>query len=481
MSETKITFASLGIKDSILKVLSGLGLSTPTPIQAQAIPPALEGQDIIGIAQTGTGKTLAFGLPMLQRLSALKGRGLVVVPTRELASQVAQSIKKVGLPFGLKTAVLIGGEAIQKQLFLLRKNPHIVIATPGRLIDHLKRRTFSLDDVKTIVLDEADMMLDLGFAPQMEEILKLAPTDRQTMLFSATMPAAIAKLAAKYLKLPISIEVAPQGTTAETVDQEVIIVKGTDRFACLEDIIKKNKGSILVFVRTKHGVKEVVKKLAVSAHSVAEIHSNLSQSRRSKTLESFRSGRTRILVATDVASRGLDVKGIELVINYNLPDAHTDYVHRIGRTGRAGLNGRAISFATPDQLRDISAIEKLINKKLSISNNTYSVEPKVNPTNNAPRGRSNNSDYPRTRKPNTPNNAQRGLRTGERSNRNEDRRTRERSNRNEDRRVGNGQSKQRRFSNSNQGSSSANGSRPQYGRNNGGRKFNTNRSSNRER
>lgn len=393
MTGKKNAFASLGVKESVLEVLSKLGLDTPTPIQEKAIPPALAGQDVVGIAQTGTGKTYAFGIPMLERLSVLKGRGLIIVPTRELAQQVSDSIIKIGAPFGLRSAVLIGGEVIQKQLFLLRKNPHIVIATPGRLLDHLKRRTFKLDDVKMIVLDEADMMFDLGFAPQMEEVLKMAPSDRQTMLFSATMPAAIAKLAAKYLKLPISIEVAPQGTTAETVDQEVIIVKSSDRFVCLEDIIKKHKGSILVFVRTKYGVKEVAKRLASLSHSADEIHSNLSQSRRRTTLEAFRSGKTRILVATDVAARGLDIKGIELVINYNLPDAHADYVHRIGRTGRAGVNGKAISFATPDQLRDIAAIERLINKKLSIRKNTFFLKADGSKISEADQG--NNSDYAR--------------------------------------------------------------------------------------
>lgn len=357
------------MKESIVKALSSLGLEDATPIQAKAIPPALKGQDIIGIAQTGTGKTLAFTIPMLERLSLLKGRGLVVVPTRELAAQVAESIKKLGQSFSLRTATLIGGEIIQKQLFMLRKNPHIIIATPGRLIDHLKRKTLKLDDVKIIVLDEADMMFDLGFAPQIEEILKLAPKERQSMLFSATMPASIVKLAAKHLKTPTSIEVAPQGSTAETVEQEIILVKSVDRFFCFENVIKNQKGSILVFVRTKYGVKELTKKLENLSYSVAEIHSNLSQSKRRTTLESFRSGKTRILIATDVAARGLDIKGIELVVNYNLPDSNADYVHRIGRTGRAGVSGKAISFATSDQLREIAAIEKLINKKISIKKN----------------------------------------------------------------------------------------------------------------
>jgi len=365
-------FHSLGIKASILSVLDNLGYTIPTPIQEKAIPAALAGNDLIGIAQTGTGKTLAFGIPMLERLATTKGQGLVVVPTRELALQVAESIKRLGIPFGLRTAVLIGGEGIDKQLFLLRKKPHIIVATPGRLIDHLKRRTFKMDAVSVIVLDEADMMFDLGFAPQMEEILKMAPTDRQTMLFSATMPVSIAKLAAKHLKLPISIEVAPQGTTAEKVDQEVIIVRASDRFYCLENIINGHEGSILVFVRTKHGVKDVTKKLVSLGHSALEIHSNLSQARRRSTLESFKSHRTRILVATDVAARGLDVNGIELVVNYNLPDAYPDYVHRIGRTGRAGNKGKAISLATPDQMRDIAAIEKLIDKKIPIRKNAQS-------------------------------------------------------------------------------------------------------------
>jgi superfamily II DNA/RNA helicase len=359
-------FSKLGISLTILAVLKKLNLTVPTPIQRQAIPIALQGQDLIGIAQTGTGKTLAFGIPILQRLALDKGQGLVVVPTRELAIQVTDSLKKLGLSLGLRTATLIGGEAIDRQLFSLRKKPHIIVATPGRLIDHLKRKTVKLDQVKILVLDEADMMLDLGFAPQVEEILKQTPKDKQTMLFSATMPVAIAKLAANHLHLPISIEVAPQGTTAEKVDQEVFIVKPSERFSYLEKIIKEHTGSILVFVRTKHSVKEIAQKLISLGHLATEIHSNLSLSRRRAALDSFKNQKARILVATDVAARGLDVNGIELVINYNLPDASSDYVHRIGRTGRAGKVGKAISLATPDQLSDVRAIERLINKSLPL-------------------------------------------------------------------------------------------------------------------
>ncbi len=369
MKKEEKTFSDLGIKDSILTVLKKLNLEIPTPIQAQAIPPALNGQDLIGIAQTGTGKTFAFAIPIIERLAALGGQSLIVVPTRELALQVAESFKKIGNHFNLRLATLIGGEAIDRQLFMLRRKPHVIIATPGRLLDHLKRRTFKLNEIKILVLDEADMMFDLGFAPQIEDILKQAPDNRQTMLFSATMPASIAKLAAKHLKLPISIEVAPQGTTAEKVEQEVIILRPTERFVCLEDILSRHKGSILVFVRTKYSVKDITKRLVDLSYRATEIHSNLSQNQRKNSLESFKSGRTNILIATDVAARGLDINDIELVVNYNLPDTHADYVHRIGRTARAGKSGKAISFATPDQLRDIAAIEKLINKKIAIRKN----------------------------------------------------------------------------------------------------------------
>lgn len=375
----KTSFNDLGISSGILNVIKSLNLEEPTPIQRQAIPVALSGSDLIGIAQTGTGKTFAFGIPMIQKIGQTKCRGLVVVPTRELAAQVTESLKKIGFPLGLKLATLIGGEFIDRQLFMLRKNPHIIIATPGRLLDHLKRKTVKLEEVKVLILDEADMMLDLGFAPQIEEILKQSPSDKQTMLFSATMPPAIAKLAAKYLKLPINIEVAPQGTTAENVEQTIFIIKPLDRFSHLERIINEHQGSILVFVRTKRAVKEVTQKLVFLKHKATEIHSNLSLSRRRQALEDFKSQKARILIATDVAARGLDIKGIELVVNYNLPDASSDYVHRIGRTGRAGKMGKAISLATPNQFKDIKNIEKLINKNLPIkeftrlnTNNTFS-------------------------------------------------------------------------------------------------------------
>lgn len=362
--EGMLKFSDLGISASILEVLKRLKLDTPTPIQQKTIPIAITGQDLIGIAQTGTGKTFAFGIPMLQRIGRTKGQGLVIAPTRELAAQVEESLKKLGQSLGLRTALLIGGESLDRQLFSLRKKPHIIVATPGRLIDHLKRRTLKLESVDTLVIDEADMMLDMGFAPQIQEILKQAPQERQTMLFSATMPAAIVKIAASYMKLPVSIEVAPPGTTAAQVDQEIFIINSEERFEHLQRILEHYTGSVLIFVRTKHGVKTLTLKLQSVGQRATEIHSNLSLGRRRTALNDFKSRKARILVATDVAARGLDINNIELVVNYNLPDNCEDYVHRIGRTARAGLSGKAITFATPHEQREIYAIERLINKSI---------------------------------------------------------------------------------------------------------------------
>ena len=362
----ELKFSNIGVSPSILKVLEGLSFSKPTPIQEQAIPVALKGSDIVGIAQTGTGKTFAFGIPIIEKLILEQGQALIIVPTRELAIQVEESIKKIAKHFNFNSATLIGGENIGKQFFLLRKKPRLIIATPGRLIDHIGRKSIKLDQIKTLVLDEADMMLDMGFLPQIEEILKSVPKERQTMLFSATMPSEITRLAAKYLKLPIRIEVAPQGTTAANVSQEMVVLKAGDRFDYLEKVIKENTGSVLIFVRTRFGVKNIKKRLVVNGNRATEIHSDLSLSQRKRSLESFKTGRSRIMVATDVAARGLDIKDIELVINYDLPDVSSDYVHRIGRTARAGKKGKAISLATPNQLKNIRDIENLINKKFKL-------------------------------------------------------------------------------------------------------------------
>jgi ATP-dependent RNA helicase RhlE len=360
-------FDDLGIKDTILEQIKKMGFLEPTPIQAKTIPVGLTGQDVIGVAQTGTGKTFAFGIPLMQRIGVMGGRGLVLLPTRELALQVEDSFKKLGTSLGLKTASFIGGEAMERQLFALRKNPHVIIATPGRLTDYIKRKFLNLNDINVLVLDEADMMLDMGFAPQVEEILSYIKHDHQTMLFSATMPTAIVKLAAKHMKMPVSIEAAPPGTTAEKVDQEIYIMHKDDRVKHLLKILEDYKGQVLIFVRTKYGVKGLVEHLNGLGHKAEEIHSNLSLSQRRRSLSNFKTGHSRILVATDIAARGLDVSGIELVVNYHLPDKLSDYVHRIGRTARAGKTGKAISFATPDQARDIRDIEALISQTIPLN------------------------------------------------------------------------------------------------------------------
>lgn len=370
-------FSDLGISPFLLEIISKLGLSTPTPIQEKAIPPALEGQDLIGIAQTGTGKTFAFGVPIIERLIKTKKQCLIIAPTRELAAQVEESIKTLSISTGLKTANLIGGDNFNRQLFILRRKPQIIIGTPGRLLDHLRRRTIKFNEVNTLVIDEADMMLDMGFMPQIKELIKQVPEARQTMLFSATMPPAIMSLAKEFMKTPISIEVAPQGTTASQIDQEIIILKGEDKLDHLHGILKKHSGSVLIFARTRYGVMGLAEKLQSMKYKATDIHSNLSLNRRKTALADFKSGKVRILVATDVAARGLDIKEIELVVNYNLPDQSEDYVHRIGRTGRANHFGKAITFVTPDQGREVANIERLINrsiKKIDYSKNNKGEE-----------------------------------------------------------------------------------------------------------
>lgn len=360
-------FFGLGIAPGLLEIISRLGFKHPTPIQQKAIPIAIEGKDVIGIAQTGTGKTIAFGIPMIQRLAQKKGRGLILVPTRELAIQVNDALRKFVSAFSINTAVLIGGESMIHQLMDLRKNPRIIVATPGRLLDHLSQQRLRLDDVSILVLDEADRMLDMGFAPQIEKILRLVPKDRQTMLFSATMPSTIVSIASAQMKLPVRTEIVPQGTAAEGISQEIFVVKSELKVKLLGELLKKYSGPVLLFTRTKRGATRLTHTLRGLRHNVAEIHSDRSLSQRKEALNGFKSGKYRILIATDIAARGIDVKGIELVINYDLPDDPENYVHRIGRTGRAGLNGHAISLATPDQGHDVKYIEKLIRRTIPLA------------------------------------------------------------------------------------------------------------------
>lgn len=361
------TFYGLGIAPKILDILEHIKFKVPTPIQQKAIPLATEGKDVIGIAQTGTGKTHAFAIPMVQRLAQKKGIGLVLAPTRELAIQIDESIHGIAHPFGMNTACLIGGAPMGPQISALRKNPRIIIATPGRLLDHMSQWNVMPNDVVMLVLDEADRMLDMGFAPQIDRILRFLPKERQTMLFSATMPKEIMDIAKRHMKLPVSIEIAPSGTTAELVTQELFIVKREEKLRLLGKLLVQYHGSVLLFSRTKHNARKLARSIRDMGHSASEIHSNRSLVQRREALEGFKSGKYKVLVATDIAARGIDVTGIELVLNYDLPEDAENYVHRIGRTARAGHKGHAISFATPDQSNDVRDIEKIIRASLPIA------------------------------------------------------------------------------------------------------------------
>lgn len=364
-------FTDMKIIPQILEKLELLKFTIPTPIQQKTIPLGLEGSDLIGIAQTGTGKTLAFGIPIIQKIIQEQKLALIVLPTRELAIQVDEVFQKVGHSLGIRTAILIGGTSFGPQAGMLRRHPQVVIGTPGRIIDHLERRTMNLQGCEILVLDEADRMLDMGFAPQIKQILKSLPlpSGRQTLLFSATMPDAIAEMATKHMKTPVRIEVARQGTVADQIEQEIFFVKKDQKLTLLEKILGEYRGPVLIFTRTKYGAQKICTALRAGGHKAAEIHSNRSLSQRREALEGFKSGKYRVLAATDIASRGIDVTGIELIVNFDLPENPEDYVHRIGRTGRAGQKGRAISMATSDQRHKIHSIEMLTKTKLKISGN----------------------------------------------------------------------------------------------------------------
>jgi len=370
MTQSKLCngrFDDLGIGEKILAILAKQGFDIPTPIQRQVIPGALEGKDIVGIAQTGTGKTLAFGIPIIQRVFSHEGQGLILVPTRELALQVEQAVKQIGASLGLRCATVIGGVSQRAQVNALRNNPHIVVATPGRLVDLMNQKVYIPDRVGIIVIDEADRMLDAGFLPQIKRVLQSARKERQTMLFSATMPKSISSLAGAFMKIPIRIEIAPQGTLSETVEQEVFIVAKNDKMRLLDSILQKyQKDKTLIFSRTKYGAKRIARDIRNMNHTATEIHSNRSQSQRKVALDGFIDGRFRVLVATDIASRGIDVKDISLVINFDFPNGSEDYVHRIGRTGRVGCYGKAISFVTSSEKAGIRKIEQLIRQSIPI-------------------------------------------------------------------------------------------------------------------
>ncbi len=367
----EVTFHDLGIAPQILQSLDHYKYIVPTPIQRDAIPLIAIGNDVTGIAQTGTGKTMAFGIPIVQHLMLQGGHALIMVPTRELAYQVAESLAKITRPLNLKLAVLVGGELMYKQLRMLKENPDIFVATPGRLNDIIRRNRIDLSKVRAVVLDEADRMLDMGFAPQIESVMAVVPSERQTMLFSATMPATIKRLADIYQKDPVRVEVSPAGSTVAQVSQELVVVNRNAKPEMMERILSEyRQGPVLIFSRTKSGAATLARNVRALGHTASELHSERTLPERRQALADFKNGRARVLVATDIAARGIDVSGISLVLNYDLPDNPEDYVHRIGRTGRAGLGGHAISFATPDQGKEVKAIERLITKGIPRSERT---------------------------------------------------------------------------------------------------------------
>lgn len=364
-------FSQLNLSAPILKAIEDEGYTTPTPVQEKAIPPILEGRDMLAGAQTGTGKTAGFTLPILELLSKKphsKGkpllRVLILTPTRELAAQVGESVKTYGKYLPFKSAVIFGGVGIHPQIQTLRAGIDILVATPGRLLDHVSQGTIDLKHIDTFVLDEADRMLDMGFIKDIRRVIALLPTKRQNLLFSATYSDDIKKLCESILKNPAIVEVARRNTSSELVNQRVIMVDCKRKTALLGKLIQENKWEqVLVFTRTKHHANKVSEYLVKIGISSAAIHGNKSQSARTKALSDFKNGTIQVLVATDIAARGLDIDQLPHVVNLELPNIAEDYVHRIGRTGRAGNNGEAISLVCVDEHEYLAGIEKLINRK----------------------------------------------------------------------------------------------------------------------
>jgi ATP-dependent RNA helicase RhlE len=367
-------FSDFGLSQPILKALASEGYERPTPIQTQAIPHVLEGRDLCGIAQTGTGKTAAFALPILDRLAKAPRasaprtcRALVLSPTRELATQIAESFRAYGRHLRLGTAVVFGGVPVGKHERQMGPGVDILVATPGRLLDLIDRRALSLREVEILVLDEADQMLDLGFIHALKRIVTLLPKRRQSLFFSATMPKNIASLADEYLTRPAQVAVTPVATTAERVEQRVMFVSGGQKPALLAAVLQDDAVErVLVFTRTKHGADKVVRHLAQAGIEAAAIHGNKSQPQRERALAGFRSGSCRVLVATDIAARGIDVDGVTHVVNYDLPNVPESYVHRIGRTARAGAAGVAISFCNDEERTYLRDIERLTRQKVPV-------------------------------------------------------------------------------------------------------------------
>lgn len=371
-------FDMLGLAPRLVAKLAELKITDPTPIQAQAIPHAMNGRDVLGLAQTGTGKTAAFGLPLVHMISSVGTkpapktvRGLVLAPTRELAKQISDALRDFSDGSHLKVALVVGGASINPQIKRLERGTDLLVATPGRLIDLLDRRAVRLDETRFLVLDEADQMLDLGFIHALRKIAPLLAKDRQTMLFSATMPKQMAELAQAYLTDPVRVAVNPPGKAADKIDQSVHFVTKEGKSELLINLMGKHKQErALVFVRTKHGADRLARQLERNGFDVAAIHGNRSQGQRERAIVSFREGRIKVLVATDVAARGIDIPDVRHVYNYDLPNVPDNYVHRIGRTARAGADGAAIAFCAPDEMGELRDIQKVMKADIPVAGGT---------------------------------------------------------------------------------------------------------------
>lgn len=354
--------------------LKEMGLTDPTPIQKQAIPHALNGRDVMGLAQTGTGKTAAFGVPLVAQMLELQGRpapksvrGLVLAPTRELATQISVNLRAFAENTPIKVAMVVGGQSINNQIKRLDRGVDLLVATPGRLLDLMDRRAVRLDLATFLVLDEADQMLDMGFIHDLRKIAQVIPKERQTMLFSATMPKQMNELAQSYLNRPIRIEVSPPGKAADKVTQEVHFIAKSEKASLLIELLGKHREErALVFGRTKHGSEKLMKSLVKAGFAASSIHGNKSQGQRDRAIAAFKSGEVKVLVATDVAARGLDIPDVKHVYNYDLPNVPDNYVHRIGRTARAGKDGAAIAFCAPDEMGELRAIQKTMGVSIPV-------------------------------------------------------------------------------------------------------------------
>ncbi|MAT33431.1 MAG: ATP-dependent RNA helicase, partial [Rickettsiales bacterium] len=359
-------FLNLGISKEILFNLKSLNLVKPTPVQQRAIVPGFEGKDILAIANTGTGKTAAFGIPIIQRLNQNKSlSALILSPTRELSIQIGKHLRELmGKNINIKSAVLIGGDSMKKQIELIKKKPRIIIGTPGRIYDHINRKTLNLKSINILVLDETDRMLDLGFIQQIQKIINFLPSKKQTLLFSATLPKNIRNISTKYLFNPVNISVEKKEKILQNINHNTLNINQGEKYNKLLQELDTREGSVIVFMKTKHSSKKIYLKLLKDGQSVNTIHGNIRQNKRINILNKFRNQKFRVLVATDIAARGLDIPHIEHVINYDLPQRTEDYIHRIGRTARAGKKGSALSFISENDKKIWKMISKLINPNI---------------------------------------------------------------------------------------------------------------------